>query len=69
LYTDTFFTKVQSLDGNKCAQVFTNGKYTALYPAVYTANAGRVLGLFTEDVGIPESLMADLAGETTGKHT
>ncbi len=68
-YTDTLFSKVQSLSGNKCAQLFTNGEYTALYPSTSKANAGKALGDFTEDVGIPEELTADLAGETTGKNT
>jgi hypothetical protein len=68
-YTDTLFSKVQSLSGNKCAQVFTNGEYTALYPAVSKSSAGIALGHFTDDVGIPDSLTADQAGETTGKHT
>jgi hypothetical protein len=31
-YLDTLITKVKLLLGNKCANVFTNGKYTKVVP-------------------------------------
>jgi hypothetical protein len=31
-YLDTLIAKVKSLLGNKCANVFTNGKYTKVVP-------------------------------------
>jgi hypothetical protein len=54
---DTMIAKVKSLLGNKCANVFTNGKLTKVVP------------MTREDVGIPEMLMMDGATEFTGRHT
>jgi hypothetical protein len=31
-YTDTLFSKVRSINGNVCAQVYTNGRYTRVFP-------------------------------------
>ena len=68
-YTDTLFSKVQSLRGNKCAQIFTDGKFTAVYPMSTKAKAGDALRELSSDVGIPDNLVADLAGEQSGEHT
>ena len=62
-------SSVTSLDGNNYAQVFTNGKYTVVYPMKSRREAGSKLQAFVEDVGIPNQLMADLAGEQTGQGT
>ncbi len=63
------FSRVQSLRGNKCAQVFTDGKFTAIYPLTTKEHAGDALREFSSDVGIPDTLIADLAGEQTGDNT
>ena len=68
-YVDQLFAKTKSLRGNSCATVFTNGKFTAVYPAETRKHAGQALADFAQDVGIPEHLTADLAGELSGKHT
>jgi hypothetical protein len=66
---DTLIAKVKSLLGNKCAKVFTNGKYTKVVPMTSLKEAAESLIDFTDDVGIPETLVMDGATEFTGKHT
>lgn len=64
-FTDTFYSKVKSADGNTCAQIFTNGKFTKVYPM--PDHKGKTLAekvsAFTEDVGIPSELIMDQAPE------
>ena len=55
-HTDTLFSKIISLRGNKCAQVFTNGAFTAVYPIVSKSHAGDSLWELINDVGIPDRL-------------
>ena len=62
-------SKVQSLLGNKCANVFTQGKFTKVIPMTAKSDAGKSLVDFTDDVGIPERVITDGAGEFTGKNT
>ena len=69
LFTDTLFSKTLSLSGNKCAQVFTDGQYTAVYPMASKSQAGHALAQFIDEVGVPARLTADLAGEQTGAST
>ncbi len=68
-YLDTLIMKVKSLLSNKCANVFTNGKYTKVVPMTSQKEAAELLIDFTDDVGIPETLVMDGATEFTGKHT
>ncbi len=68
-YLDTLNAKVKSLLGNKCANVFANGKYTKVVPMMSQKEAAESLIDFTDDVGIPETLVTDSATEFTGKHT
>lgn len=68
-YTDTLFSKVTSLRGNKCAQVFTDGRFIAIYPLTSSRHAGDALREFTSDVGVPDTLVADMAGSHTGDNT
>jgi hypothetical protein len=68
-YLDTLIAKVKSLLGNKCANVFTNGKYTKVVPMASRKEAAESLIDFTDDVGIPETLGMDGVTEFTGKHT
>ena len=69
LFTDTLFSKTLCLSGNKCAQVFTDGQYTAVYPMASKSQAGHALAQFIDEVGVPACLTADLAGEQTGAST
>jgi hypothetical protein len=68
-YLDTLITKVKSLLGNKCANMFTNGKYMKVMPMASWKEAAESLIDFTDDVGIPERLVMESATEFTGKHT
>ena len=70
-YTDTLFSKTKSLNGMRCAQVYTNGRFTKVYPMESKSSAciANSLQDFADDVGIPETLVCDLATEQTGKNT
>lgn len=70
-YTDTLFTRYKSLNGNVCAQIYTNGHLTCVYPmeAKTGAAIGRTLTLFSEDVGIPDVLVMDQDPAQVGKYT
>jgi hypothetical protein len=70
-YTDTLFSKYKSLEGNKAAQVFTDGRFTFVVPLASKTGTevGRALQEFIDDVGVPDMLVCDLAGEQYGKHT
>ena len=66
-YTDTMFSGVKSLRGNKCAQIFTNGKYVHLEPGERKSQAGEALGSMIDEVGIPDKIVFDGAKEQTGR--
>ena len=68
-YSDTLFLKVTSLQGNVRAQVFTNGNYTSIHPLSSKSKVGQALTEFSDDVGIPDSLMTDGAPEIVGPGT
>ena len=70
-YMDTLFSKVKSLNGRTCAQLITNGNFTCIYPmeSKASSNIAQALTEFIDDVGIPGTLMCDLATEQTGKNT
>ena len=70
-YTDTLFSKVKSMNGNTCAQVYSNGSFTKVFPMPDKTGArvGQTLTDFADDVGIPDTLVMDLAPEQAGKHT
>ena len=71
MYTDTLFARTKSLRQNTCAQVYTNGKFTQVYPmrAETGDGVGQTLTLLTEDVGIPDTLVYDLAAVQEGSQT
>jgi hypothetical protein len=54
-----------------CAQLITNGTFTRVYPMESKASVHIAAALteFIDDVGIPDTLVCDLASEQTGKHT
>ena len=60
---------IKSITQKTVANVFTQGKYIAVYPMLTKANAGNSLVDFTDEVGIPQVLMTDLASEFSGQHT
>jgi hypothetical protein len=68
-YLDTLIAKIKLLLGNKCANVFMNGKYTKVVPMMSQKEAAELLIDFTDDIGIPETLVMGSTTEFTGKHT
>ena len=63
-YTDTMFSKLASVQGNKCAQIFTDGKHnTFFYPLKGKGLAHEALWNFVHGVGIPKNLTSDNALE------
>ena len=70
-YTDTMFSKVKSIYGNRCAQIYTNGCFTKVYPIESKSSAciANTLQDFADYVGIPDTLVCDLATEQTGRNT
>jgi hypothetical protein len=60
---------VTSIQGNTCAQIFTNGNFTTVHPLNSKARVAQALTEFTDDVGIPDTLLSDGAAEVTGQHT
>jgi hypothetical protein len=66
LYSDTLFAKVKSLKGNKCAQLFCSEGFIRVYPMALKSEAGVALQEFIEDVGIPNEMACDGAGEQVG---
>ena len=68
-FTDTLFSKIISLQGNTCAQVYTNGNYTSVHPMTSKSRVGITLTEFSDDVGIPDSLTSDGAMEMVGPKT
>jgi hypothetical protein len=49
--------------------MFTIGKYMKVVPMASQKEAVELLIDFTDDVGIPETLVTDDTTEFTGKHT
>ena len=59
-------SKVKSIRGNKCANIFTQGKFTKVVPITDHSESGQSLVDFTDDVGIPEDLVNNGAGDPRG---
>ena len=68
-FTDTLFSKVTSIQGNTCAQVYTNGSFITVHPLDSKAKIAQSLTEFTDDVGIPDTLLSDGAPEVVGSKT
>ena len=53
--TDTMDGRVKSLDGNRYAQVLSNGiHFYEIYPMAKKADAGQALKTFVMELGVPE---------------
>ena len=64
------FSKYQSVNGNRCAQVFANNSFfIAAYPMSSKDQAGLALGEFINEFGIMNELVMDGAAEQIGKNT
>jgi hypothetical protein len=68
-YSDTMFSKVKSLKGNSCAQVFVADNFIRVHPMTTKSDAGPALQVLAEDVGVPNHIVVDGAKEQTGAHT
>jgi hypothetical protein len=68
-YTDAMFPDVQSIRGDKAAQVYTNGDFIWVYPMKLKSETGESLQVFSEDVGLPRKLIFDGAAEQMGFNT
>ena len=68
-FADTLVSKFKSIRGNKCANIFTQGKFAKVMPMTARSESGHSLVNCTDDVGIPEHLVTDGAGEFTGRAT
>ena len=68
-HTDALRSKVISLRGNNHCQVYTTGMFTVVYPMQTKDRTGDTLCAFIDDFGIPDTLIADLAGEQSGENT
>ena len=67
---DTMYGRVKYLDGNRYAQVFSNGTYfSEIYPMANKADAGKVLRMFVMELGVPEELKSDLSKEKNSPGT
>ena len=66
---DTLMSKVKSIRGNNCDNIFTQGKFTKAVPMTARSESGQLLVEFTDDVRIPEHLVTDGAGAFTGRAT
>ena len=69
-FTDTLFSNSVSIVGNSCAQLYydPNG-FMYVYPMSSKREAGESLDQFVNDVGIPNQLVYDGAGEQVGRRS
>ena len=68
-FADNMMSKVKSIRGNKCANIFMQGKFTKVVPMTAHSESGQSLVKFTDNFGIPKHLVTDGAGEFTGRAT
>lgn len=71
MLSDTLFAKVKSLQSNTCAQLYTTGKFTKMYPLPDKSadSVGGTLLNVLNNIGVPNKMVTDLAGKMVGKHT
>ena len=68
-FAETLMSKVKSIISNKCANIFTQGKFTKVVPMTARSESGQSLVDFTDDVRISEHLVTNGAGKFTGRAT
>ncbi len=68
--SDTMDGRVKSLDGNRHAQVFSDGSFFAeVCPMATKSDAGQALKTFIMELGVPEELTIDGSKEQTKPQT
>ena len=60
---------MNSLIGNTCAQLFTDGKYIYIHYMKINKEDGDGLKKFTDDVSITNVIMRENSGEQNGHNT
>ena len=68
-YVDTLHAPVRLIEYNVCAKVFTKTDMVAVYPQKRKAEVLFGLDAFIDNVGAPETLISDNAGEQTGHNS
>ena len=68
-FADNLMSKIKSIIGNNCANIFTQGKFAKVVPMTARLESGQSLVDFTDNIGIPEHLVTDGTGEFTGRAT
>ena len=69
-YSDTFFSETKSIRGYKCAQLFCNDEgWATVKPLRSKADCGDALNDVIREVGIPNGIHTDNAGEESGVYT
>ena len=64
LYTDALFAKKKSIMENTYAQIFTNKQgFVYVHPISYKSQDGEALNIMKMDIGVPNTLLSDNAGE------
>jgi len=66
---DTPFSKVRSLNGMTCAQIYADGNCPFVFPMASKKDVGQTQTDLVDDVGIPDKLIHDGATEMTGRNT
>ena len=68
-YSDTLFSKVKSLQGHTCAQIFNSKSFVKIVPMKSEKEAGKSLKTFNEDVGVPNHITVDGAKAQVSPNT
>ena len=64
--TDTMDGRVKSLEGNRYAQVFSNGThFYEIYPMAKKADTGQAIKRFVMELGVLEELTVDGSKDQT----
>ena len=63
-YTDTIFSKQKYIIGNTCNKIFTDGEgFIYVNPMLSKSQAVKYLNVVIRDIGIPNTLISDNAGD------
>ena len=69
MYFDTLFPKFRSLNGNICAQIFTDTEFISLHPSKSKAEYRNFINEFIDDIIIPINMRFHHASNLLGKGT
>jgi hypothetical protein len=68
LGASTMDGRMKSLEGNRCAQVFSNGSFfPETHPMASKGQTGEALKTFVLELGVPEELTFDGSKEQTNR--